>query len=72
MSRQRVEYPTVDVGGRELVLVQYLVDGLITFRSKREARRLYRAGSAGIMGPEDWARIKSEGGAGLSVDPAYV
>jgi len=70
--RDRPPYDTVDVGGRELVVVQYLANDYITLVDKKQARKLWKAGDVGIMGPEDWATIKSNGGAGLNVDPAYL
>lgn len=72
MSRQRVDYDTVNWGGRDLVAVQYLADDYITLLDKRQARKLHRAGTVGIIAPDSWAVIQSKKGTGLNVDPAYI
>ena len=72
MSRQRVEYDTVQWGRRYLVPVQYVADGLITLLDKSQARKLHRAGTVGIIAPDSWQRIQADKGTGLNVDPAYL
>ena len=72
MSKTRVEYPTVNWAGRDLVPVQYLSTGLITLVPVRTARREYRDGLIGILGVEDWHRMQAAKGKGLNVDENYL
>jgi len=71
--RNRVEFPEVNFGGNMLVVVQYLSDDLITLVEKKDARKLYRAGTVGILTPDDWLRIQADNkGEGLNVDQAFL
>lgn len=72
MSRTpRIYYETVDWAGASLVPVQYVSDGLITLRTKKEARKLYRAGTVGIISVAEWHEIQAVKGSGYNLDPAF-
>ena len=72
MSRQRVHYDTVQWGGQHLVPVQYVADGLITLRQKKDARKLHRAGTVDVLSPDSWEVIQANKGEGLNLDPGFV
>ncbi len=74
MSRSpgRVKYTEIMWGGQVMTPVQFVADALITLVPPKTARKLYRAGTVGILSADQWAVIQSNKGAGLNLDPGYV
>tara|TARA_Y100000310_G_scaffold109452_1_gene107915 strand:+ start:7777 stop:7995 length:219 start_codon:yes stop_codon:yes gene_type:complete len=67
-----VHYETVQWKGRLMVPGQVLATGVITLYPPMYARRLYRAGTIGIISPGMWADIQAAKGGDWNVDPAYI
>ena len=67
-----VQYFTVPWGGRDLVPVEFVADGLISLLPVRDARKALRQSTVTLISPGEWAEIQSDKGAGLNVDPAYI
>ena len=71
-NKTPITYTTIESKGRQMTPATILATGVITLYPPKYAKRLYLAGTIGILSADMWAKIQAAKGGNWNVESAYI